>query len=180
MSSLNRSTPEVHDGNSWCSAQIQSLLNLLDTWCGVLQQVTLSWFSFSHKPNCSFCRAFLPRRNLSLQENLPRMTTRYSAELNLLMQWTAEERPQWPGVMDSCQQLWKWGKRPTEALGLIYLTCQGQDPPKWANKLTPPPRACLVFSPLWISPQSGSVDMKQEAQNRNSSPPFWLTFRLLD
>lgn len=74
--------------------------------------------------------------------------------------------------MGSCQQLREWEKRPIEAVGLIYLTCQGQDPPKWSNKLTPPPGACLVFSPLWISPQSGSVDMRQETQNRSSGRPF--------
>lgn len=42
-------------------------------------------------------------------------------------------------------------ERPSDALGLIYPTCQGQDPPKRGNTLTPPPGAYLVFNSLRIS-----------------------------
>lgn len=61
-------------------------------------------------------------------------------------------------------------KRPPKALGLIYLTCHGQDPPKWGNMLTSLPGACLVFSPLCTSSQSYLLDIRQETQS--------LTFKL--
>lgn len=126
-----------------------------------------------------FYYAFLPGRHLSLQRNISRLTTRYSAQLNVLMYWRAKRKTTVARGHGFLSAVLRMGKRPTEALGLIYLACQGQDPPKWGNMLTPLPEAWLLFSPLCISPQSGSVDMKQETQNRSSGQLFFLTFRLI-
>lgn len=62
-----------------------------------------------------------------------------------------KERPRWSGGQ-RCQAAVKAlaKKRPNEASGLIYLTCQGQNTPNWGNTLTSPPQADWRFSPLWI------------------------------
>lgn len=138
----------------------------------MLLHFTLARLSFSHKPGCNSCvfawKAFLTVEEHIQTDDQVLSTAKCAHVVDSRMK---DHTDQWSRVHVNSYEDGK--KRPTEASGLIYLTCQGQDPPKWGNMLTSLPGAQLVFSPLW----TGSVDLRQGAQYGSSGQPFCPTFR---
>lgn len=109
--------------------------------------ITASFFSSS--PGSTFFYfifLFMPGRHLSLKRNMSRHTARYSAQLNVFIQGTAEQKTTVARGQRFLSAVMKMGgKKIRQAVGLIYLACQGQDPPKWCNMLTPPGGVVRIY-----------------------------------